>query len=261
MADWHLKELDEALSAKGWRIVAHHPGDDYNVSASWEVQRSTRFPSVFIDFDGFDDMVCLPLEKAIGCDIRDLPTPSLYFRSRNAKWSEELRAFVKALDASENLFTLFYDLDDNGWAKAALYPKPENPIYGFDGTYRGDSLEDLARRVIEVIRNPAPIKVTSTWLELPWTARWTLKKNGDNVTIRIFLFPDYDQEIEDETGELFFEMECSLIRLATQVEGQLQKILREYGETGYKARCKDDFPTETLTELSQMIADYQKGDI
>jgi hypothetical protein len=88
-------------SAKGWRIVAHHPGDDYNVSASWEVQRSTRFPSVFIDFAGLDDMVCLPLEQAYACRIREFPTVNLYFGTGNKKWAESVQAFVEALGSHE----------------------------------------------------------------------------------------------------------------------------------------------------------------
>lgn len=52
MSKPHLRELEEALNRKGWRIVAVHPGDDYRISATWEIQRSSRQASVFIDFDG-----------------------------------------------------------------------------------------------------------------------------------------------------------------------------------------------------------------
>jgi hypothetical protein len=51
MSKPHLQRLQEALGRKGWRIVAVHPGDGYRISATWEVQRNSRQPSAFIDFE------------------------------------------------------------------------------------------------------------------------------------------------------------------------------------------------------------------
>ncbi len=58
----HLQALEEALLRKGWRIIAVHPGDGYRISATWEVQRSSKRPTLFIDFEGLEDRACLPLE-------------------------------------------------------------------------------------------------------------------------------------------------------------------------------------------------------
>ena len=44
MPDWHLQEIRDALEARGWKIVAKHPGDDYEISATWEIERSTKNP-------------------------------------------------------------------------------------------------------------------------------------------------------------------------------------------------------------------------
>src|SRR3954447_9122408 len=83
----HLQALEEALLRKGWRVIAVHPGDDYRISATWEIQRGSRQPSQFIDFDGLDDVVCLPLEESYGCHIRGRSATnevaSLYFRRPN----------------------------------------------------------------------------------------------------------------------------------------------------------------------------------
>jgi hypothetical protein len=97
--------MEEALRRKGWRVIAVHPGDDYRISATWEIQRSNRQPSQFIDFDGLDDMVCLLLEESYGCHIRGRSAmdeaASLYFRKPNKSrglWEQELVAFVLALE-------------------------------------------------------------------------------------------------------------------------------------------------------------------
>ena len=106
MAVWHLRELRNAFEQKGWRIIAEHPGDDYCVSATWEIQRSTEEPSIFIDFQGLDDLVTLPLEQSYGCRIRgkDWP-PGLHFgrkgegkSARQEKWRQELREFISELE-------------------------------------------------------------------------------------------------------------------------------------------------------------------
>jgi hypothetical protein len=100
----HLQALEEALLRKGWRVVAVHPGDDYRISATWEIQRNSQELSSFIDFDGLDDMTCLPLEESYGCHIRGQSakdnTARLYFRRPNksrALWEKDLATFVLAL--------------------------------------------------------------------------------------------------------------------------------------------------------------------
>jgi hypothetical protein len=100
MAQWHLDELRSALERKGWRIT-ELPGDDYRVSATWALERPAQAGSVFIDFDGLDDLAVLPLAKSYGCEMRDTPH-GLYFARRGEKnsparerWDERLDEFVR----------------------------------------------------------------------------------------------------------------------------------------------------------------------
>ena len=105
MADWHLKELRDALEQRGWRITAERPGDDYSISATWEIQRSSKLPTILIDFEGFDDMACLPIEQSYGCHIRGQNPYRLYFGRRGEgkshirqAWKVELALFTQALE-------------------------------------------------------------------------------------------------------------------------------------------------------------------
>lgn len=109
MSQPHLQALERALIRKGWRIVAVLPGNDYNVSATWQIQRGTSDPTLFIDFDGLDDMECLPLEESYGCQVRGRPagdeSAGLYFRRPNRSrplWEQDLAAFVLALDKADD---------------------------------------------------------------------------------------------------------------------------------------------------------------
>ena len=102
MSQPHLRALEEALVRRGWRTVAVHPGDDYHISATWEIQRSGQ-PSLLLDFDGMDPAgaCCLPIEQSYGCQVRERSALALYFRRVNksrALWEQEVAAFVLALD-------------------------------------------------------------------------------------------------------------------------------------------------------------------
>ena len=108
MPDWHLQEIRDALESRGWRFVAEHPGDDYRVSATWEIERSTKKPPVFIDFNGLDDLNTLPLEQSYGCRVRGSDSTSLYFgrkgeggSRRRQNWRRDLQRFLDELDSLE----------------------------------------------------------------------------------------------------------------------------------------------------------------
>lgn len=97
VANWHIENLYDALAAKGWRIE-EQPGDDLQMSGTWQLQRSTREPPLHIDFAGLDDLRCLPVEEAYACRVRERPGLSLYFGRKGSTSRENLREFVDALD-------------------------------------------------------------------------------------------------------------------------------------------------------------------
>lgn len=101
MAEWHLKELRNAIERSGWRFVAEHPSDDLYISASWEFKRGDKEPVLWIDFGGIDDLRTLPIERSNGCQARHRPSEGLYFRRKGSSdsvkreiWLKELNAFV-----------------------------------------------------------------------------------------------------------------------------------------------------------------------
>ena len=99
MSEWHLDALHTALTQRGWRLLTTDPGDDHSVSGSWQIQRSTRRPPLWIDFDGRDDLRCLPMSESYACHVRG-GTPWLYFRRPGEKWRAELANFLRDLDMS-----------------------------------------------------------------------------------------------------------------------------------------------------------------
>lgn len=106
MAEWHLNELRNELEKRGWRVVAEHPSQNFYVSGSWEIQRNSSMPPIFIDFKGIDDLDTLPMDESYACNIRNHKLDSLYFSKRGGEkdsnrrtiWKSNLANFVKQLD-------------------------------------------------------------------------------------------------------------------------------------------------------------------
>jgi hypothetical protein len=96
MAQWHLDELRDALSKKGWEVI-ELDGNDYDISGSWQIQRSTKTPPMHLDFQGLDDMRTLPMPCAYSCRLREHCKVSLYF-SRQRTWKACMSAFISELD-------------------------------------------------------------------------------------------------------------------------------------------------------------------
>lgn len=109
MSQWNLDQLRNALERRGWTLVAEHPSEDHNISASWEIERSTNNPTIFIDFEGLgfsDYLNTLPMDKSWGCHIRNTSKISLSFRrsgipgsNRRQIWQDELQTFIEELEA------------------------------------------------------------------------------------------------------------------------------------------------------------------
>jgi hypothetical protein len=97
-----MKMLEDALSRRGWRIVAVHPGDDYKISATWGLARGKN-ETLLLDFDGMepDGDFCFPLAESYGCHLRGQNSNGLYFRRVNHSrqlWEKELAEFVRSLE-------------------------------------------------------------------------------------------------------------------------------------------------------------------
>jgi len=106
MAQWHLDELRAALEKRGWRVAAELPGDDYKISATWELKHGNDARTLLVDLDGLDEKKVLPPTESYSCTLRGTQH-SLYFRRRGTteptareRWRKDLSAFVEAISAN-----------------------------------------------------------------------------------------------------------------------------------------------------------------
>jgi hypothetical protein len=98
MALWHLEKLRTAIEREGWTCT-ELPGDDYSISATWELKRLRDQRLLHIDFEGMEDMRTLPIHESYGCTLRESGAGLYFRRHRTVELGhKELSTFVKELE-------------------------------------------------------------------------------------------------------------------------------------------------------------------
>lgn len=95
--EYHLTDLRKALENKHWTISGILEGDDYKTSGIWLLERFGE--KIEIHFNGLDDLECLPIEKAYGCDVITYPKVGLHFAPKNKSWKKLLQVFISEIEA------------------------------------------------------------------------------------------------------------------------------------------------------------------
>ncbi len=101
MAKWHLDELEQAVLRRGWRVEVKEDADHPVPDGVWSLKRGDR--ELLLEFSRFggDGAALSDIGDCYSCDVASLKLSGPYFYKRGslAKWRDELRAFVDALDA------------------------------------------------------------------------------------------------------------------------------------------------------------------
>ena len=156
-------------------------------------------------------------------------------------------------------FEFTYKLLGSGWADARVFA---------DGcgnqmiiSYLTDAPGDMVRAVIALFKMPEGGQVQFSWEDEPGEYRWTIERHGDTVAVKIVESQQNYSKLADDPWPLFFQTECSLLRLATQVRGQMQQIVNEYGLDRYRGQWSTyPFPIDELEQLSKLIVDSKRLD-
>lgn len=95
----HLDELRNALYQNNWFILTQQQGNDYDVSAIWQIAHHyVPTQSLTVVFNGLDDLNVLPIEQSYGCQIAENGALQLYFGKNNmVVWRQDLQNFIKQL--------------------------------------------------------------------------------------------------------------------------------------------------------------------
>jgi len=154
-------------------------------------------------------------------------------------------------------FSLTYRLVGRGWARA--YISAGECEITLTISYLSDALRDLARAVISLFDSRSNGEANCCWHTEPGEYRWLMKRQGDAVMLRIVEFDDCFSRAADDQGQLLFAAKCSLLRLATQIRGQMRQLVNEIGGHGYREQwVSHEFPTRELEQLTTLIADGRR---
>lgn len=154
-----------------------------------------------------------------------------------------------------NDFTFTFTLLEHGWATAQVASTEKTEPLSV--SYLGDALGDLARSVIRLFSATDQETVTCSWQEEPGEFRWIMQRFGESIRLQIRMFDDKASRRYNAEGELLFETQCSLLRMATQVQSQMYHVLMEFGEQGYLQRwIQYPFPLSAYQQLTRLIQQY-----
>jgi hypothetical protein len=94
----HLKILETLFERNYWTVDRRAPGDDFSISEIWHLRRPKGTGTLTVEFDGLDDMVCIPVEKSYGCNVVEIPKSGLYFsKIRHALWPKKIAEFERLI--------------------------------------------------------------------------------------------------------------------------------------------------------------------
>ncbi|MFD8075179.1 hypothetical protein ACFV3E_21335 [Streptomyces sp. NPDC059718] len=146
---------------------------------------------------------------------------------------------------------LEWDLRDNGWAVCRIAEGTANAT--FYVSYCTDGLADLLSGVggLYGVSHVERFFFDSE----PMEVRWVLRREGADVAIAIYTFPDVgiSPDLPDSDGRLAWTATKPLSELAHVVLATAQQVLKEHGEDGYMAKwIRYPYPVAALQDLRRL---------
>jgi hypothetical protein len=152
---------------------------------------------------------------------------------------------------------LLYDLHEAGWADCTV--EIGDHRITVSASYLSDALDDLSAAVVALLRGEP--SAAATFTEEPGEFTWQFERQDQGqLRVRIFWsLPRWEEQPHDPSVPIF-EATCRLETFAGQLLAQLQRLLHELGEDGYKARwIAHEFPRRRLTQLQNLLAGAKGG--
>jgi hypothetical protein len=150
---------------------------------------------------------------------------------------------------------LSYDLDGPGWANCRL--EIENQSLSLSASYLSDALGDLVAATSSILRGEK--RALASFAEEPGEFRWELDLLGrDRVRVRVFWDGVRWEEAPHDPSTPLIDGECTVHELGAAVLGELSRLQRELGESGYvKEWIRHPFPRSGMLELANLLDSRQ----
>jgi hypothetical protein len=132
------------------------------------------------------------------------------------------------------LFT--YQLTGSGWALATI--ANDQTEMKVPASYLCDALRDIVDAVQSLFVTD---NAQCVWEEEPGEVRWEFRRDGLNVTVKVYWSGGGERLDGDD----------DLLRFSGQVDRELDGLLATWGEEGYMKKWRYPFPHEAHAKLRQ----------
>ncbi len=116
-----------------------------------------------------------------------------------------------------------------------------------------DGIGDLAEATGALLDRPLSGRVDFVFMDEPGEYRWRVRLIGDRVDIDVASFRGLEAVWSDRDGVALFGAQCTLRRFATQVRGQLRRLLDSFGEEGFRKRWGYPFPLSAYLRIEAAL--------
>jgi hypothetical protein len=145
-----------------------------------------------------------------------------------------------------------YSLEGAGWATATLACGDET--ISMTASYLHDPLRDMASAALALCRGAG--EATVVFMDEPGEHQLVLRRLEDDVVqVEVFWHDDWTSwGMKRSEPSLVVCGQTRLAQVRGSVHSVLQRIEREEGHDGYKAKWHHEFPTEESAELGQLTS-------
>ena len=144
-----------------------------------------------------------------------------------------------------------YRLTGLGWAEARVSDGASTAT--ITASYLDDALGDLLEAVGVLLEGAEEARCS--WTEEPGESRWTFRREGAAVQLRVLVFPGMYSHEPDGTGVVVFDTLQPLREVARAIATGAQAVLDEHGEDGYLQRWYEHpFPSGHLEAIQVWLS-------
>ncbi|MBW3625020.1 MAG: hypothetical protein KY468_16605 [Armatimonadetes bacterium] len=143
-------------------------------------------------------------------------------------------------------------LTGRGWLEVCVGTgNIDTPAFCFAASYLHDSPQQLVESTLALLRGLD--RTVCLFEEEPGEVRWIMERTGNHLSLKAIRFDNTHSRQIDEEGESVFAAECSLLRFATHVLGQMKQLFNVHGEQEYNVQWGHDFPVNLFQQLQEEI--------
>lgn len=147
------------------------------------------------------------------------------------------------------MFELTYRLTRPGWSEAVV--ADEQGPATLAASYLSDALFHLIEALALVVEGEAEARCS--WKEEPGEFRWIFRREGEEITLRVFEFRNFQGPPPGDKGRLVFTTTQPAAGMGRVILSGCQRLLDDIGQDEYLRSWRRPWPVTALGGLGNGI--------